>query len=149
MRRTGTNEWKDLFGGHPFAVIVIIGAVLILAIVGTATNWWSSIPHQPKRPSGVPKEAVWISKSKSGHWILCRVKEYGKKAQCTMWDYSGTVAYAGDFRTYKESPLSPATWIFTVSIHSGTGMAVSHASCFCFSAINLVTMWGATSVWKD
>jgi hypothetical protein len=107
MRRTGTNQKKSLFGGHSYAVTVVAGAVLILAIVGTATNWWSSIPHEPKRPSAVPEDAVWIAESKSGQWILCMVKEYGDKAQCTFWDYSGTLVYQGDFRIYRESPLSP------------------------------------------
>jgi hypothetical protein len=108
IRRTSTSRWKRLRGEHQIrAVYGIIGALLILAIVGLATYWWSSIPHAPKRPAVVPKDAVWIPKHKSGKWILCAVKEYGDKAQCTFWDYSGNLVYEGDFRTYKESPLSP------------------------------------------
>ena len=107
MRRTSTSQKKSLFGGHSYAVTVVTGAVLILAIAGTATNWWSSIPHEPKRPSAVPENAVWIAESKSGQWVLCQVKEYGDKAQCTIWDYSGIVAYSGAFKTYKDSTLTP------------------------------------------
>jgi hypothetical protein len=107
-RRTSTNQWKDFFRLHPiFAVGVIIGVVLILAIVGMATYWWLSIPHDPKRPATVPKEAVWIGIHKGGEWTLCGVKEYGDTAQCTMWGWHGTLDYQGDFKTYKESPLSP------------------------------------------
>jgi hypothetical protein len=92
----------------PFlSVCLLIGAVLILAVVGAATNWWARIPRDPKRPAVVPKDAVWIAEHKSGQWILCSVKEYGDKAQCSLWDYAGTLVYEGGFRTYKESPLSP------------------------------------------
>ena len=107
-RRTNTNQWKSLFRVHPiFAVGVIIGALLILAVVGVATYWWSNIPHDPRRPSVVPSDAVWIGESKGGQWILCGVKEYGDKSHCTIWGYSGTLDYEGEFKTYKELTLSP------------------------------------------
>ena len=92
---------------HPLFAVAIIGAVLILAIVGVATNWWARIPHDPKRPAVVPKDAVWIAEHKSGQWILCAVTEYGDEAQCSIWDYAGTLVYEGGFKTYKESLLSP------------------------------------------
>jgi hypothetical protein len=108
IRRTFANQWRSPFNLHPtFAGGAIIGTVLILAVVGVATHWWSSIPHQPERPSVVPKDAVWIAESKSGQWILCQAKEHGDKAQCTIWGQSGTLDYEGDFRTYKGSTLSP------------------------------------------
>ena len=57
----------------------------------------SSVPSEPKRKVGIPKDAVWAGGIDGGSWILCsNQKEF--KYDCTIYnDHTGELMARGTF----------------------------------------------------
>lgn len=73
--------------------------VFILGAVSCREPKWAP----SKRPSAVPKDAIWAGGQDGGVYIRCEVDESSNSDVCTTWnDYSGTIIDQGRFQLLKE-----------------------------------------------
>jgi len=89
----------------PFGVLLILVFSLILS--SYVVDWWANTP--PRRPKGVPANAVWIwaphvgfPRAPRGDWLYCWVEKNTNQNRCRLIEKDGVLHYEGDFVLYNQ-----------------------------------------------
>jgi hypothetical protein len=86
--------------GKVLMIVATVVGVAVLAIAGA--YWWANVP--PKRPAGVPADAVFLwaghlglPAPKHGTWIECWTDTAKGVNKCKLTEMNGTPGYEGVF----------------------------------------------------
>ncbi len=83
-----------------YAVLIALSAFLLGC---------GSSPRPPKRPAGVPVNAVWAGGVDGGSFIFCDIDRGWDVNTCSVYnDYTGEIMERGDFRLKAESRAARA-----------------------------------------
>ena len=103
-------RYMEIFSKTPIRVIAAVlagvslpAAAWFLYPLGVAFGIW-----QPFRPSGVSRNAHYVSLLKEGTWFDCSVDLRRNVNVCSAWDEEGKQLASGDFRLDEENRAATA-----------------------------------------